>query len=114
MEELKVTASGPGELKMDGILTVANAATILGKMREALAQTDDLLVTVGEDAEVDVSFLQILCSAHRTAVKMNKCLRLNTPRSRAFDSATRAAGYVRIKGCANDPDGSCLWAGGQK
>ena len=110
MEELKVTASGPGALTMSGALTVANAAAILNKIRDALAHTGDLVVTVGEDAEVDVSFLQILCSAHRTAAIQNKCFRLNKGKNHTFDSAARAAGYVRTKGCSRDRDGSCLWA----
>ncbi|MDA8104380.1 MAG: STAS domain-containing protein [Nitrospiraceae bacterium] len=110
MEELKVAASGPGELTLTGSLTVANAAAILKIIRETLAREDRLVIRVGEDAEVDVSFLQILCSAHRTAAELNKCLQLDTGETGKFYSAARAAGYVRTKGCSRDRDGSCLWA----
>jgi ABC-type transporter Mla MlaB component len=114
MEELKVAAPEPGALAMSGALTVVNAVEILKRVRDALAQTDDLLVTVDEDSEVDVSFLQILCSAHRTAAAQNKCFKLNIKKTRAFEGAARAAGYIRRKGCSRDRDGSCLWAGGEK
>ena len=110
MEELKVAASGPGELTLTGSLTVANAAAILKIIRETLAREDRLVIRVGEDAEVDVSFLQILCSAHRTAAELNKCLQLNTGEPGIFYNAARAAGYVRTKGCSRDRDGSCIWA----
>ncbi len=110
MEELKIAASGPEEITMNGSLTVANASAIVKAIREALAVTDRLTVTVGEGSEVDVSFFQILCSAHRTAAKLNKCLRLDTGKARRFFGEARASGYVRTKGCARDRDGSCLWA----
>lgn len=114
MEELKVSASGPEDLTMCGSLTVVNAAEILKKIRDALEQTDRLVVTVGEDAGVDVSFLQILCAAHRTAAAQNKCFRLNAGKTPAFEDAARVAGYVRVRGCFRDRDGSCLWARGKE
>jgi hypothetical protein len=114
MEELKVIAKGQGELSMSGALTVENAGAILKRIRGALAQTDNLLITVGEEAETDISFLQILCSAHRTAVLQNKCFRVNTKNPRAFENDVRAAGYGRSTGCSRDHDGSCLWARGTK
>ncbi len=113
MEELKAAGSGPAELVMGTDLTIANAASILKTIREALAKTDHLVITVRDHAEVDVSFLQILCAAHRTAAGQNKCFRLNTEKTRALQVAARAAGYVRIKGCSRDRDGSCLWKRGQ-
>jgi ABC-type transporter Mla MlaB component len=114
MDELTVTAQEPGAVALSGSLTVGNAAEILKIIRGAIAQADSLVVTVGEDAEVDVSFLQILCSAHRTAAAQGKCFRLNTERTRVFEDASRAAGYIRMKGCSRDRDGSCLWAKGEK
>ena len=114
MEELEIIASGPEHITMNGSLTVANAAAILKALREALAGTDRLTVTLGEKAEADVSFFQILCSAHRTATKLNKCLHLDAGSARRFYGDARASGYVRIKGCSRDRDGSCLWVKGDK
>jgi ABC-type transporter Mla MlaB component len=114
MDELKMIASGPGEITLNGSLTVANAAAIVKAIREALAATDRLTVTVGEGSEVDVSFFQILCSAHRTAAKLNKCLHLDAGKARKFFGEASASGYVRAKGCSRDRDGSCLWTRGGK
>lgn len=112
MQEFEITAARPGELAMSGALTVTNASAILQRIRDALVKTDNLIVTVGEDVEVDVSFLQLLCSAHRTALIQNKRFNVNTKKEGTFASIAAAAGFIRSEGCSGDHDSSCLWAGG--
>lgn len=63
---------GVGNLTMSGSLTIENAGEIKRRLLTAFERSDHLKVRIMEDAEMDVSFLQILCAAHRTAEKSNK------------------------------------------
>ncbi len=114
MGELKITELGPGQLLLGGALTIQNAATIFQYIRDCLTKTDRLVVTIGEDAEADVSFFQILCSAHRTAAEQKKFFKLQAERNPAFEDAAQAAGYIQLKDCDTDRDGGSPWARGEK
>jgi len=108
-------ASGPGnkgELVLAGSLTVENASAIKDILKKTLKEEDVVFVSVDADALVDISFLQLLCSAHRTAAKLGKPFVLRHKPAGGFSLAVINAGYVRKRGCARDKDGTCLWVGG--
>jgi hypothetical protein len=68
-----------------------------------------MVLRVRETDEVDLAFLQLLCSAHRTAVSAGKLLRLDAGSSPLFLRQLAAAGFVRHSGCMLDCGNSCLW-----
>jgi len=102
-----------GELTLAGSLTIENASVIRKKLITALMKEDALKVSIDADAAVDVSFLQLLCSAHRTASKLGKSFTLGPAASGNFLAAVESAGYFRKKGCARDREETCLWMGGR-
>jgi len=113
MSDFRVTESDGGrELVMGGSLTIENASSLRLKLLEALMREDDLSVCIDTDAVLDVSFLQILCSAHRTATKLDKTFLLRDLAEDNFASVVKSAGYSRKRGCARDKYDTCLWLGG--
>jgi anti-anti-sigma regulatory factor len=115
MSDFRVTESDKGGgLILAGSLTVENASEIRKKLIGALVGQDEIVVCIEADASVDVTFLQILCSAHRTASKLGKSFTLRYPAPGNFLAAIGNAGFSRKSGCARERDTTCLWAGGGK
>ncbi len=102
-----------GELTLAGSLTIENASAIRKKLITALMREDAVKVCIDADAAVDISFLQLLCSAHRTASKLGKSFTLGHAASGNLLAAVEGAGYFRKRGCARDREGTCLWMGGR-
>lgn len=102
----------------------AGVVTITGDLaEERVAEFRALLIRAIINAErvkvrhegmtrADLSCLQLLCSAHRSAVRMNKEFHLEGGLAGALKEAARAAGYVRSAGCRLDRGKSCLWVVG--
>ncbi|HEY7745033.1 MAG TPA: hypothetical protein VIA07_01760, partial [Desulfuromonadales bacterium] len=68
-----------------------------------------MVIRVDGAAEVDPAFLQLLCSAHRTAVAAGKCLSLDAGSSSTFQRQLEDAGFVRHIGCLLDCNNNCIW-----
>jgi hypothetical protein len=98
-----------GGLTLGGSLTIENASVIRTKLIEALMKEDALKVSIDADA-VDLSFLQLLCSAHRTASKLGKSFTLGREASGKLLIAVESSGYFRKRGCTGED--TCLWTGG--
>ena len=113
MSDFRITESDDGgELVLGGSLTIENASALRAKLIEALMREDALAVCIDSDAAVDVSSLQLLCSAHRTASKLGKSFTLRHLAKDNFHITVENAGYSRKRGCGRDKDGTCLWVGG--
>lgn len=112
MMDFKTEYSGDSAiLTLDGDLTIERAAEIKKALVIALDNTDRLFVDLEKVSEADLSCLQLLCSAHRMSVSMNKRLMLSGKRSEAFRNLCKAAGFQRHTGCVLDTQESCLWKG---
>jgi len=98
-----------GIVMLSGDLTLPYAEELKGVFLKALVETDDVSVGFENVQEVDLSCLQLLCSAHRSAVRLKKSITFNTALPQAFKEAADAAGFTRLKGCKLDCDKSCLW-----
>jgi hypothetical protein len=99
-----------GELTFGGSLTIENASALRKKLISALIKADTLKVFIDADASVDVSFLQLLCSAHRTASNLGKVFAFGREATGNFLTAVNGAGFFRSRGCAMVK--TCLWTGG--
>jgi anti-anti-sigma regulatory factor len=111
MIEYVVLDSGAiGKLTLNGRQTVQNGDLLRKAILSALEQTRSVVLDLGKSDEADLSFLQVLCSAHRTAIRLNKNLAIERA-SEAVLRAVDSAGYARHTGCSLDVRKSCLWAG---
>ena len=98
---------------LEGDLTVANAAELKTLLLEAMAaEGTHIEVDLEGVSGLDLSFLQMMCSAARTARNRGKELSLTGTKSGVLLQARKAAGYIRQLGCNYNPTKSCLWVGG--
>lgn len=104
------TQSGnTGTIKLDGDLTLQTAEELKQVLKQALAAADEITIALGNLQDVDLSALQLLCSAHRSAVRQKKRITLTGKAPRAFTEAAEAAGYLKLTGCKLDIEKGCLW-----
>ena len=97
------------ELSLDGDLTIRSITDAKPVFVEALILADRIAINLDKIAEVDLSCLQLLCSAHRASVGLGKHITLSPHVPESFKETARKAGYLRTKGCAFDKDAACLW-----
>jgi len=103
-----------GTLQLEGDLTIERAAELLEVCRQALDASDRIAVEFNEVGAVDLCCLQLLCSAHRTAVAQDKQFFFAGNRPAFLSEAGAMAGFIRKRKCQMNPDRQdCLWLGGQ-
>lgn len=98
-----------GVLKFEGELTLTYASEMRAALIKALIDADHVGIDFGSVTEADLSCLQLLCSAHRTSLKLNKHLIFVGSLPRQLIETVNAAGYSRSSGCTRDHEHSCLW-----
>jgi anti-anti-sigma regulatory factor len=97
-------------LTIGGELTVQNASALQGIFIRSLESSSSLTITLKDVTDLDLSFLQLLCSVHRTSTDLKKNLTLSGPCPEVFREAVKSAGFLRRTGCAYDCNKNCLWA----
>ncbi len=99
-------------IKLTGNLTIDHAVEVASILADSLNRCDHLHLFFEDVTAVDISFLQLLCSAHRTAVKSNKTLALASQRPEPLKQAMMAAGFICEEGCIFSRQQSCIWKEG--
>jgi len=77
-----------------GPLTVAVCENLQAELSAALERADDIMLSLDPDAEVDLTFLQLLIAAERSATARGKRVALEAPPTGAFAEALTACGYA--------------------
>jgi anti-anti-sigma regulatory factor len=109
----KNESQNTGLLIADGELTVQRATDFKDMLTKAIGEVDRLEINFDTVTEVDLTCLQILCSAHKTCLKANKALSITGRQSEALKEAIKYAGYERHKGCkVAGEKNQCLWVPG--
>jgi hypothetical protein len=90
-------------ITLEGDLTLPYAEALKGVFIKALQESDDVSIAMENVHTVDLSCL------HRSAVCSNKHFMFQGNPPSVLRIAAEAAGYVRLKGCKVDCEGSCLW-----
>ncbi|HSQ78774.1 MAG TPA: STAS domain-containing protein [Nitrospirota bacterium] len=98
-----------GNITLDGNLTVSQAGEVRMLLIKALIDAEQVRVDFGSVTDIDLSCLQLLCSAHRSASRMKKSVSLSDDWPELFKKTVEEAGYSRLAGCHLDVDHSCLW-----
>ncbi len=110
--EFTTEASGLGVVILDGDLTIDHAAGIKNILIQALESAKEVSIRLRDVTAADISCLQLLCSAHKTAVKSDKKITLDDGCSEIFRQTVADAGFSRSRECQQNPYGSCFWSGG--
>ena len=96
-------------LALNGELTIARAVELKAMLTASLKRAENVHIQLEAVTAVDLSCLQLLCSAHRTALDLNKKLTLNCQESEVFMQVAEYSGYLRHKGCMPNTFECCLW-----
>jgi len=96
-------------IAFSGDLTVPHANTIVLALREALQDAAAVDIVIENVTAVDVTFLQTLCAAHRTAAAQGKEVTVRGEGREPLGSLLIAAGFPRQSGCQSNTRKSCLW-----
>ncbi len=99
-----VSTGEPGRLSLCGSLTIENAAVIRQLLLGAFRESDRITLEIGEDAVADASFLQILCSAYRTAFIGRKTFEVDWSSAPEIRLLFAGAGYDADAQCSARAD----------
>lgn len=80
-----------------GAATIRHAEDIAARLRQALGSSDHVEIDCSEISEVDITFVQLVMSAHKTAEGAGKTLSLSAPAKGSLLEA------VTICGAQNGP-----------
>jgi len=103
-------------LILQGDCTLANIAALKATLIDTLAACqahETLGLDLGGVRRLDAAFLQLLCSAHRTAGAEGKGLSLLGERSEQVLQVAEAAGFTRRARCPHAVAGPCFWQEGE-
>jgi anti-anti-sigma regulatory factor len=98
-----------GKITLDGEVTLSEAELLRSLLIKAIIACDEVHVDFGSLARIDLSCLQLLCSAHRSAVRLDKRLTLAGNWPAPFREMVNGSGFKRTCGCRLDRNNSCLW-----
>lgn len=102
------------QLRLGGELTVANGAGLRERLLAAMEASDRVEIDLDQVTAVDLAGLQLLCSAHRTAVEQGKVVTLKDQSAPVLRQVRVSAGFVFHRSCRFNPDAACFWVGGIK
>lgn len=100
-----------GVLLLEDELTLPYAADLRTALIKALLDSDDISIAVRNVRDIDLSSLQLLCSAQRSAVRLNKRVAFTGRLPKIFKNLVAGAGFARAAGCKLDCGKNCLWTG---
>lgn len=103
--------NSPHLLSLTGDLTVRNIGEVQPAIVEALTLHTSVEVDCGAATEADLSFIQLLIAAAKSAARSGKSLALVGPAEGALRRALLRGGF--IDGAGNgDPAGRAFWQNG--
>lgn len=99
-------------IAVSGKMTAEHGMEIAVALLAAFREGADVRLDLGAVTETDLSGLQLICSAHRTALARNRRFSLSHPLPVAVANEARNAGFFpRFAGCQWDAELACLWSG---
>jgi ABC-type transporter Mla MlaB component len=102
--------STDSKLILAGDLTVHRMIEVQRELKKHISRAKILRLDISAAADMDLSFLQLLCSAHRTAVGLGRSLELTGGLPEIFSKTVNDGGFVRHIGCTLNCNGSCIWS----
>ena len=79
---------------LEGDLTVENARTLQSKLRAAIETSESVVIQFSGNARIDITFLQLVCAAYRSALASGKDLTLSPGMPDGLKQAVQSAGFA--------------------
>lgn len=95
---------------LSGSLTIQRAHEIKEILISWTTEAQDLVLDLSELTDLDVTGMQMLCSAHRTILKKDGTLCLKKPLPESVETTIRISGFNRLVPCKSGGNGACLWS----
>ncbi len=96
--------------EINGTCGIEEAARIRTILAESLSQADKATLDLSKATDADLSFLQLLCAAHKSAVRRGKTLTITGTVPEDIRQRVKEAGMTGNTSCGSDLSKSCLWA----
>jgi len=103
------TSKKESDIVLEGNIDLSRTDEFRSLLVKALINSDKVTLRTDRVTGFGVPALQLLCSAHRTAVRLNKVLTFGVDSPAIVRQAAHDAGFSRPHGCRFDTQGSCLW-----
>jgi anti-anti-sigma regulatory factor len=97
-------------LKLEGRCVVDHADELKTALIDALKSEGHLVIDLERVSEVDLSCLQLFCSAHKSSLLLSKHFSLANP-PECYLRVAEDAGYHRVLSCHEAGDGGLMWTG---
>lgn len=108
MVDFKLQDGDIGVLTLKAEMTIETAEELKAALLQAIEQCQQVRVAVDNVKEVDLSCIQLVCSAHRTAKAAGRSVALLGVSS-VLEETIKDAGFNRHIGCGPGGGGQCLW-----
>ncbi len=97
-------------VNIGGSLTVEHAREMKDAIQSALEQRGkNIVLSLGTVTRADLTFFQLVCSAHKTAITADKTFSVEQYQQDVLMRAHRSMGFTRRVGCALDKTKSCVF-----
>ncbi len=101
-------------VKMGGPLTIEHVAELKTFMSNVSGEAEEILVDLDDVTDIDLSCIQLLCSANLSFDKTRKRLTRKSAQTKVITRALSEAGYTREMVCHDKPCKNCLWKGDER
>lgn len=95
--------------KFTGRLTIYSIAEMKAQLVQAYESASSLTLELNEVESVDLSFFQLLCSLHRSALHDKKKVDLKLPVSPLVRDMMSGMGYERRVSCTEEGEDTCFF-----
>lgn len=95
-------------------LTIENAGVFTQLVREALEASQNVTLEFEADVEMDITGVQVLCSACKSAAAAGTSFSYRGPLPQGMADIIIASGAERHALCKHNNDSNCIWFGGVK
>lgn len=101
-------------VKMGGPLTIEHAAELKTFMSTVFEETETIVVDLGDVTDMDLSCIQLLCSANLCLNNTRKRLIRKSVHPKVITQALFEAGFTAEMVCHGIPCKKCFWKGDEK
>ncbi len=97
------------EIVLTGSLSLGSVGEVRTQLQHALSEADTVKILLQDIEDIDLSIIQIICSAHRTALLRNKALILQSHLPAVFIQIIEESGLQGHIGCSHGGKDGCVW-----